>query len=87
MQAGGMRKWTKELLKKSLRTERHKSEFIRLKRSIKCPTLWIKIDTNQAQKCKVSGRGEKNAYKLLAKKQISYKETRIRVAALETRRQ
>lgn len=77
----------KGITEESLRTERRESEVTRRKRPIACPTLWIKIDANQAQKCKVSGRGEKNAYELLEKKQISYKKTRIRAATWETRRQ
>lgn len=49
--AGGLRESTQELLKKLLRTERW--ELIRLKRSIRCSTLQIKVVTNPAQKCKV----------------------------------
>lgn len=77
MRQEGLRKSTQELLKKLLRTERWKSELLRLKRSVKCPTPGIKIDTNQAQKCKVSECGEKTAYKLLERKRFHTKKPEL----------
>ena len=44
------------------------NEFLRLKRSIKCPNLWLKIDPSQAQKLQVSKLEDRSSYKLLERK-------------------
>ena len=44
------------------------NEFLRLKRSIKCPNLWLKIDPNQTQKLQASELSDRCPF--LIKKEV-----------------
>lgn len=46
------------------------NEFLRLKRSIKCPNLQLKIDPNQTQKLQVSELRDRSPF--LIKKEVEW---------------
>lgn len=47
------------------------NEFLRLKRSIKCPNLWLKIDPDQTQKLQVSELRDRSSF-LTKKKELEW---------------